>query len=292
MPLPRKQDQKSPPAGVLFSHLPLHSQKQVSLLPSFLLTSPRSAPRLPPTAPGSGGAQSGTQVLLIGPGCWRQCDPVWGQQWGGSLHGQTGDSDFLLQVRSPFPMIPIGGIQMVHSLPTSVTTPLGQQGAPHAELQKSPSEDSFSSEGPSPQVRGGGDGRGSQPSPPGGVGGGAGLEQEESIHTCTKAIASLCLHSEDRSDRGGRGARASSSPPALPPDSQPHQCSPQSSPSPPEHFTGLELRPLYAPTSTPPQASICPHPPTPPPETHHRSKPTQPERDGEEGSARRLREAP
>lgn len=181
---------------------------------------------------------------------------------------------------------------MVHSLPPSVTTPLGQQGAPHVELQNSPSEDSFSSEATSPQVRGGGDGRGSQPSSEGGGGGGAGLEQEESIHTCTKAIASLCLHSEERSERGGRGARASSPPPALSPDGSPP---PHSSPSPPEHFTGLELRPLYPPTSTPPQASICSYPLSPPSETHHRSaasRSSKPERDGEEDSARRIREVP
>ncbi|XP_028252332.1 transcription factor HIVEP2a isoform X2 [Parambassis ranga] len=59
-----------------------------------------------------------------------------------------------LQVRSPFPMIPIGGIQMVHSVPTSITTPLGQQGAQPAasrlSLHKSVSEDSTASEAATP----------------------------------------------------------------------------------------------------------------------------------------------
>lgn len=192
---------------------------------------------------------------------------------------------------------------MVHSLPTSVPTPLSQHGAllvSHLELQNSPSEESSTSEATSPQVEGGRESQGSRPSSQGGGGAGAGaqLEQEESIHTCTKAIASLCICSEERSERGGRGARTSSSPPALSPDSQLHQCSPppppHSSPSPPQHFTGLELRPPYPPTSTPPHTSICAHPLSTPSENHHRStapKSPKPERDGEEESTRRLREA-
>lgn len=191
---------------------------------------------------------------------------------------------------------------MVHSLPMSVPTPLSPHGGllvSHLQLQNSPSEDSLTSEATSPQVEGG---RESQPSSQGGGGAGgetgAQLVQEETIHTCTKAIASLCIHSEERSDRGGRGARPSSSPPALSPDSRPHQCSPpppHSSPSPPQHFIGLELRPTYSPTSTPPHASICSHPLTTPSENHHpptASKSPKPERDGEEESMRRLREVP
>lgn len=227
-----------------------------------------------------------------------------------SPHDQTCDSEFLFQVRSPFPMIPIGGIQMVHSLPTSVPTPLSQHGAllvSHLEPQNSLSEDSSTSEATLPQVEGGRESHGSQPSSQGGGGvgggaeGGAGaqLEQEESIHTCTKAIASLCIRSEERSEQGGRGARTSSSPPALSPDSQPHQCSPppppHSSPSPPQHFSGLELRPPYPPTSTPPHNSVCAHPLSTPSENHHRStapKSPKPERDGGDESTWRLREAP
>lgn len=200
---------------------------------------------------------------------------------------------------------------MVHSLPTSVPTPLSQHGAllvSHLEPQNSPSEDSSTSEATFPQVEGGRESQGSQPSSQGGGGAGGGaeggagaqLEHEESIHTCTKAIASLCIRSEERSERGGRGARTSSSPPALSPNSQPHQCSPpppplHSSPSPPQHFTGLELRPPYPPTSTPPHTSVCAHPLGAPSENHHRStapKSPKPERDGEEESTRRLREAP
>ncbi|XP_028460457.1 transcription factor HIVEP2a [Perca flavescens] len=60
-----------------------------------------------------------------------------------------------LQVRSPFPMIPIGGIQMVHSVPVSVTSALGQQGPLQVASRllpppKSASEDSAASERGSP----------------------------------------------------------------------------------------------------------------------------------------------
>lgn len=173
-----------------------------------------------------------------------------------------------LQVRSPFPMIPIGGIQMVHSVPTSINTPLAQQGAPQAAsrlvLQKSTSEDSAAGEAASPHftslaergVRGGAAGGGERqreavsPRPSsqekeGGGGGGARQEQEESIHTCTKAIASLCIDSEELAERGGGGGRgdkgkdggrasfSSSSPSVLSLDSQQQQRSPSISMSPP-----------------------------------------------------------
>lgn len=168
---------------------------------------------------------------------------------------------------------------MVHAL-----TPLSQQGAPlaaHLEL----SEGSASAEATPPQARAGGDSGGRGPWSE--EGGGARLE-EESIHTCTKAIASLCIHSEVRPQPGGRGAAASSSPPALSSDPQPHHSSPPPlSPSPPQHFTGRELRP------PPPSASVCPHPPSPRSEAPHQpSNPPRPERDGEEESRRPLAAAP
>ncbi|TMS12027.1 HIV1 enhancer-binding protein 2-like protein [Larimichthys crocea] len=150
-----------------------------------------------------------------------------------------------LQVRSPFPMIPIGGIQMVHSVPTSVTTPLAQQAqqvASRLVLQKSTSEDSTGGEAAAPHpvsftergVRGGERLRelasphlsSQEREAGGGGGGGARLEQEESIQTCTKAIASLCIDSEELAERGGgvrvdklkdggRASSSSSSPSAL-----------------------------------------------------------------------------
>ncbi|KAM4713139.1 transcription factor HIVEP2a isoform 1-T2 [Anableps anableps] len=155
-----------------------------------------------------------------------------------------------LQVRSPFPMIPIGGIQMVHSIPTSATTPLGQQGA--LFLQKSTSEESVSGEAASVAERG--------------RRGGVRPEQEESIHTCTKAIASLCLDPECL-ERGGGGGTASSSS-ALSPDHQQQQqrsTTPRPSPPPPsapsiQHFSGLELRPSSSSSSS---SSPSPHPPSP-----------------------------
>ncbi|XP_047243581.1 transcription factor HIVEP2a isoform X2 [Girardinichthys multiradiatus] len=177
------------------------------------------------------------------------------------------------QVRSPFPMIPIGGIQMVHSIPTSSTSPLAQQGAPTAAsqlfLQQSTSEDSVSSEVAS--VTEGGRQGGEKV-----LGGGVRQEQEESIHTCTKAIASLCLDPECV-ERGMGGGRSPSSSSALSPDSQQQQrCTsapPTSrpSPSPPiapgiQHFSGLELRPPPPVIPASPHSSSSspsPHPPSP-----------------------------
>lgn len=201
-------------------------------------------------------------------------------------------SIFPFQVRSPFPMIPIGGIQMVHSVPASVTTPLAQQGAQPAAsrllLQKSTSEDSTTSKSPhftsftERGVPGGGERLRESTSPhpsaqeSKGGGGGVRVEQEESIHTCTKAIASLCIDSEELAERGGggggreRGARASSSsfssPSALSPDSRQRSPPPHPSPSPPQglgiqHFSGLEVRPPY------PSIPTSPGPPSPGSET-------------------------
>ncbi|XP_073349078.1 transcription factor HIVEP2a [Pagrus major] len=245
-----------------------------------------------------------------------------------------------LQVRSPFPMIPIGGIQMVHSFPSSVTTPLAQQGAQQVTsrlvLQKSTSEDSTTSEVASPHftsftergARGGGEKLRESPHPPSqereGGGGGVRPEQEESIHTCTKAIASLCIDSEELAERGrgdkgkegGRASSSSSSPSALSSDSQqqhrspsismsPH--SPQPSPSPPQgpgiqHFSGLELRPPYpsipasphSSSPSPSSSSSSPHPPSPGSDTLQPStvsKPLKLERDREAESTKRSKDA-
>nr|XP_020442274.1 transcription factor HIVEP2 [Monopterus albus]XP_020442275.1 transcription factor HIVEP2 [Monopterus albus]XP_020442277.1 transcription factor HIVEP2 [Monopterus albus]XP_020442278.1 transcription factor HIVEP2 [Monopterus albus]XP_020442279.1 transcription factor HIVEP2 [Monopterus albus]XP_020442280.1 transcription factor HIVEP2 [Monopterus albus]XP_020442281.1 transcription factor HIVEP2 [Monopterus albus]XP_020442282.1 transcription factor HIVEP2 [Monopterus albus]XP_020442283.1 tran len=246
-----------------------------------------------------------------------------------------------LQVRSPYPMIPIGGIQMVHSVPTSVTTPLAQQGAQQAAsrlvLQKSTSEDSITSEAASPCLtsvtqrvgRGGAGGeRVRESSSPHSSlqekeGRGVRQEQEESIQTCTKAIASLYIDSEEpaeggggsRGDEGKDGGRAlssSSSPSLLTPDSQQQQqrspsfsMSPPShpSPSPPQgpriqHFSSLELRPPHpsipgSPHSSHSSSSTSPHPPSPgsdalqPPTV---SKPHKLERDKEAESTKRNKD--
>ncbi|KAM7368348.1 hypothetical protein PAMP_014572 [Pampus punctatissimus] len=235
-----------------------------------------------------------------------------------------------LQVRSPFPMIPIGGIQMVHSVPTSVTAPLAQQEAQQAAsrlaLQKSTSEDSTTSEAASPHFtsfterggRGGGGERLREPASShpflqereeGGV-----RHEEESIHTCTKAIASLCIDSQEHCERrGGVGGRrdegrdGTPSPSALSPDSHQQQQrlppSPHPSPSPPQgpgiqHFTGLELRPPHHSSSSsspsPSSSSSSPHPPSPGCETLQPpsvSKPLRLERDEEAESTKRSKEA-
>lgn len=188
-------------------------------------------------------------------------------------------------------MIPIGGIQMVHSVPTSVTDPLAQQGAQSAPsrlfLQKSTSEDSLSGEASSFTERGRRGGAGGErgrestsPHPPSREREG---RQEETIHTCTKAIASLCINSEESAESRGGGSRgeegrdrarappSSSSPSALSSDCTSTPPRPPSSPQPPgiQHFSGLELRPPH-PTS-PHSSSPSPHPhslgsdPCPPP---------------------------
>lgn len=188
-------------------------------------------------------------------------------------------------------MIPIGGIQMVHSVPTSVTSPLAQQGAQEATsrlvLQKSASEDSTTSEAERGAQRGGGGERRGEAAHPSSQEseGGARVEQEESIHTCTKAIASLCIDSGELAERGG--GRASSS------SSQTQQQ--QGSPSPPQgpgiqHFRGLEPRPPYPLIPSSP-SSHSPHPPSPGSESLQPSKPLKLEREGEDESTKRSQDA-
>lgn len=243
---------------------------------------------------------------------------------------------------------------MVHSVPTSVSSPLGQQGAPHIAsrllMQKSTSEESTASEAASPHftsftergLRLGGGGGGERlrestsPHPSSqereaGGGGGVRPEQEESIQTCTKAIASLCIDSEELAERGGVGgvgggvigdrgkdggrtsSSSSPSPSALSYDSQLQRSpsistsppSPHPSPSPPQgpgiqHFRGLELRPPHPsiPASSPhysssssPSPASSPHPPSPGSESLQPSRPLKLERDREAESTKRSREA-
>ncbi|KAM9840657.1 transcription factor HIVEP2a [Aulostomus maculatus] len=188
-----------------------------------------------------------------------------------------------LQVRSPFPMIPIGGIQMVHAVPPAGTSPLAQQGVQQAAsrlpLQKSASEDStcdfssitsFADRG----GRGGGGERVEEASHPSLQKDGGGVrkkQEEESIRTCTKAIASLCIASEELADtRGGGGGGGGEEGRNVGPPSDPQHCSsppsPHPSPSPGiQHFSGLELRPPHPSLSTSPSASPAPETLQPPP---------------------------
>ncbi|XP_061563069.1 transcription factor HIVEP2a [Cololabis saira] len=175
-----------------------------------------------------------------------------------------------LQVRSPFPMVPIGGIQMVHSVPASVTgAPLGPAGGRDspsaggggwAERPPPPRDGDWAERPPPP--RDGGGGWAERPPPPR-DGGGARLEQEEIIHTCTKAIASLCIATAEGG--GGRGADGKEAPAPAPGSTPP----PPPHPGPGiQHFSGLE-----PPYPTPPPSS-SPRPPSPGPDPPH-----PPERD-------------
>ncbi|KAI9528372.1 hypothetical protein NQZ68_022064 [Dissostichus eleginoides] len=180
-----------------------------------------------------------------------------------------------LQVRSPFPMIPIGGIQMVHSAPTSVTSALSQN-----KLQKNSSEDSTTSEAShftSLEERG---------VIVGGGGGGVRLEQEEYIQTCTKAIASLCIDSQEL--RGGGGGKHGGRAPSLSCSSSSEQPSVSRSPPSPH------------PSSSPPQgpgkqhfSSSSSSSSSFPPETLHPptvSKPLRLEREKEAESTKRSKD--
>ncbi|XP_072296759.1 transcription factor HIVEP2a [Eucyclogobius newberryi] len=104
-----------------------------------------------------------------------------------------------LQVRSPFPMIPIGGIQMVHSVPVSATSPLPQHDpAPHSSssrvvsYQKSTSEDSNPGDSTPPHPLH----RNVSPSSPHAPQDPA----EEGIKTFTDNFSSLCIDTEGNSD--------------------------------------------------------------------------------------------
>ncbi len=121
------------------------------------------------------------------------------------------------QIHTPFSMIPIGGIQMVHSVPTSVT---GHVHPTRLPLQKSTSEESSTSEvsfhlseGRGPTSRGPEDSpqsheksmspKAASPSSQKSRGDSTDKEskQEECIQTCTKAIASLCIASEENPEK-------------------------------------------------------------------------------------------
>ncbi|XP_077409627.1 transcription factor HIVEP2a isoform X2 [Vanacampus margaritifer] len=160
-----------------------------------------------------------------------------------------------LQVRSPFPMIPIGGIQMVHAVPTSLNAPLGQQGAqqasPHPPSRRASSEDPENLETSANFVRGqvGGPSSGSPPPAAGEV---VVREQEESIRTCTKAIASLRIdHEHADGRRGGRDHRVGGPPHSA---SSLEEGQPWRSPSPPvpppptsQHFSASPRCPSPSP---------------------------------------------
>ncbi|XP_028858703.1 transcription factor HIVEP2-like [Denticeps clupeoides] len=129
-----------------------------------------------------------------------------------------------LQVHAPFPMIPIGGIQMVHSVPASVT---GLAHPARLPLQKSTSEESGTSEA-SFQTTGA---RGDPPSAPS-PGPPSQKPQEESIHTCTKAIASLRI--EEPPEKEPHHQR---------PTSPPHAKGPQENvPTRIQHFSDADAR--------------------------------------------------
>ncbi|XP_056150407.1 transcription factor HIVEP2a [Lampris incognitus] len=198
---------------------------------------------------GSSGAEMETES--------RMGSPLTGEREPGGNHGNLSSPPHQvlfshlplhsqLQVRSPFPMIPIGGIQMVHSIPTSVTSghtqstsghahstrgqsPPAHQGAlqasSHLPPQKSMSEDSNTSEASSSDRGKGAAERAKESSTPtlsssrgspqdavmmslGAGGGGVGgkEEPEEGIQRCTKAIASLCIDSKEPTE-GRRGDR-------------------------------------------------------------------------------------
>lgn len=151
---------------------------------------------------------------------------------------------------------------MVHA---SVTAPLGQQGA-HQQQQNQPQQgaasrlhpqqstlkDSTPGEAASSQLR-------ERPMESmqdleGGAGERVRAEPEESVNTCTEAIASLCIASEELAERGSRSQVGTSPPPfpVAPPTDSRHEQQPPSipslPPSPPpgpmiQHFSGPEAHP-------------------------------------------------
>lgn len=183
-------------------------------------------------------------------------------------------------------MIPIGGIQIVHA---SVPAPLGQQGA-HQQQQdqqqqgatsrplppQSTLEDSSARETASPHLRE--RPMGLMQDLEGGARKGAREEPEESVNTCTEAIASLCIASEELTVRECRSKVCPSPSPfpvAPPTDSRHQQRSPSIPALPPsplapmiQHFSGPEAHPAE------------PRPPS------ALSNPVQPERNSEGESTR------
>ncbi|XP_077366460.1 transcription factor HIVEP2a isoform X2 [Festucalex cinctus] len=145
-----------------------------------------------------------------------------------------------LQVRSPFPMIPIGGIQMVHAVPSSLNAPLGQQGAqqasPRLPSRRASSEDPDSVDTSANFV--------------------VVREQEERIRTCTKAIASLRIDPAEHAGGGRdhhRGGGGGGPPQSAP---SPEEGRPGRSPAPPppasQHFSAPSPRcPSPSPASPP-----------------------------------------
>lgn len=180
----------------------------------------------------------------------------------------------------------------------SVPAPLDQQGAQQQQqgassrllLQQSTSEESAPGQAASPHLRE--LPVGSVQDLGGGAGGGPRTEPEESVHTCTEAIASLCIASEELAERGGRARVSPSSFPVAPPTDSHHQRSP-SIPAPPgspppdpriQHFSGPEPRPSYQ--SAPAAATLSPPHPAEPLTPSATSNPVQVERDREGESTR------
>lgn len=186
------------------------------------------------------------------------------------------------QVRTPFPMIPIGGIQMVHSVPSSMT---GLAHSARLPLQKSTSEESGTSEVSFHLQEGGGRGPPEDPPRPQekpapsqvaplarSLGGPARKppedatniadpesRQDESIRTCTKAIASLRIASEDPREK-----------PHPHPAPHPHPGPAESPQVHVQHFSSTEIRQSLA------GASVTPLDPTAEKDKLASSKPAPP----------------
>lgn len=148
-------------------------------------------------------------------------------------------------------MIPIGGIQMVHTVPTSRSAPLSQQGAqqsaPRLPPRQAPPEDP---EILAPFGRGRALGVSSGSPPP------VVREQEESIRTCTKAIASLRIDPDELADGKREGwdrvtglPHSASSPEEGQPGRSPPAAVSPPSPAPPgsQHFRASRRCPSPAP---------------------------------------------
>lgn len=198
--------------------------------------SPRRA--LYPNPPLSMGQYLQTEPIVLGPPNLRRGIPqvpyfsLYGDQEGAyEHHGSSlfpeGPTDYVFshlplhsqqQVRAPIPMVPVGGIQMVHSLPPALsglhpppTLPLPtegseeKKGAPGEAFAKDPYILSRRHEKQAPQVLQS-SGLPSSPSSPRLLMkqstsedslNSTEREQEENIQTCTKAIASLRIATEE-----------------------------------------------------------------------------------------------